>query len=148
MASPVIRSLDDSTAQKILGVIARSRRQPTGEIVAWDPGLGQTLAHEFQISGEAGPVSEGELARQALLVLADDPETGNAIEAMAASSARAEKFDFGVTLGLTVAVMIALQTHVRFERNSDGKWNLKIEKKPTRDALLKGLVQKLIGFMK
>jgi hypothetical protein len=111
-------------------------------------GLVQTLAHEFQLSGESGPVSDGELARQALLVLAEDPETGNAIEAMAASNASAEKFDFGATLGLTAAVLIVLQTHVRFARNSDGKWNLKIEKKPASDALLKGLVQKLIGFMK
>ncbi len=148
MTSLVIRNLDDNTAKKILGIVARSRKQATDQVVAWDPNLGQTLAQEFELSGVAGPVSDGELARQALLLLAEDPETGNAIETMAASSASAEKFDFGATLGLTAAVLIVLQTHVRFERNSDGTWNLKIEKKPTSDALLKGLVQKLIGFMK
>ena len=69
----------------------------TGEIVAWDLALLQSLAHEFELGGEASPVSEGELARQALLVLAEDPETRNAIETMATSSTSAEKFDFGAT---------------------------------------------------
>ena len=47
-----------------------------------------------------------------------------------------------------MAVLIVLQTHVKFERTPDGKWSLKVEKKPTSDSLLKGLVQKLIGSAK
>jgi hypothetical protein len=35
---------------------------------------------------------------------------------------------------------------VLFERDRDGKIHIKIEKKPTRDSLLKDLVQKLFGF--
>lgn len=50
--------------------------------------------------------------------------------------------------GLTAAVLVVLQMHVRFERTSDGKWRLKIEKKAASDALLKGLVQKLTSFAK
>jgi len=41
-----------------------------------------------------------------------------------------------------------LQTHVKFERRPDGKWSLQLDKKPTSDALLKGLVQKLISYAK
>ena len=111
--------------------------------------MGKALADEFQIgSGTGGAgVSEGELARQALLVLAEDPEAAIAIERLASTPGdNAQVFDFGI--GLTVAVLIVLQTHVKFERNADGKWSLQVEKKPTSDGLVKGLVQKLIGFAK
>jgi hypothetical protein len=82
------------------------------------------------------------------LVLAEDPESRKRIEAMAAGAAgSAQKFDFG-TMGITAAVLIILQTHVRFDRHSDGTWSMKLEKKPTSDTLLKGLVQKLISFAK
>ena len=113
-----------------------------------EPGLAHTLAQKFQLERGTVLVSEGELARQALLVLAEDPETRKRIEAMAAGAAgSAQKYDFG-TIGLTAAVLIVLQTHVRFERDSNGTWSLKLEKKPTSDTLLKNLVQKLITFAK
>ena len=153
MTSDAIRSLNDISAAGILGAIARSRARTMADHVPWSAGLGQMLAHEFQLAPGTAAVSEGELARQALLVLAEDPETLQAIETMAAVSAgreneAREKFDVGATVGITVAVLIVLQTHIRFERESDGKWSLKVEKKPTSDALLKGLVQKLISFAK
>ncbi len=92
-------------------------------------------------------ISEGELARQALLVLAEDPEAAIAIERLASIRGdSAQVFDFGI--GVAVAVLIVLQTHVKFERKPDGKWSLNVEKKPTSDSLVKGLVQKLIGFAK
>jgi hypothetical protein len=43
-------------------------------------------------------------------------------------------------------MLVVLQTHVLFERDRDGKIHIKIEKKPTRDSLLKDLVQKLFWF--
>jgi hypothetical protein len=146
--SDIISSLDEITAQRILKVIVRSRARPGTESVPWSPSLEQALARELQVEPGTTPVSEGELARQALLVLAEDPETREAIEMMAASGERADKFDFGATIGLTAAVLIVLQTHVDFERSPDGKWSLKLEKKPTSEALLKGLVQKLISYAK
>jgi len=48
---------------------------------------------------------------------------------------------------LTTAVLIALQTHLRFERDKKGQWALHVEKRPTKDALLKPLVEKLLGFI-
>jgi len=36
-------------------------------------------------------------------------------------------------------MLVVLQTHVPFERDRDGKIHIKIEKKPTRDSLLKAL---------
>jgi len=51
------------------------------------------------------------------------------------------------TVAIVVAALVALQTHVRFERDKDGRWSIKIEKKSTSDALLKPLVQKLLAFI-
>jgi hypothetical protein len=146
----LIQSLDDKTAQRILNRIAGSQPAPGGTRIAWSPDIARALADEFQIaepSGGAARVSEGELARQALLVLAEDPEAAIAIERLASMPAdSAQTFDFGI--GLAVAVLIVLQTHVKFERDPNGKWSLQVEKKPTSDTMVKGLVQKLIGFAK
>jgi hypothetical protein len=144
----LIRSLDDKTAKQILGRIAGSQPAPGGMRIAWSSEIGKALADEFQIAEPPGyTISEGELARQALLVLAEDPEAAIAIERLASMPTEGgQTFDFGI--GIAVAVLIVLQTHVKFERNPDGKWSLKVEKKPTSDSLVKGLVQKLIGFAK
>jgi hypothetical protein len=143
----MMQNLDDITAQRILGMIVRTGNMPPE--VSWDMNLKQCLAETFQIAPASAPVSDGDLARHALLVLAEDPEMRSAIEIMAANAeATPKRFDFGTTIGITAAVLMVLQTHIRFERSSTGKWNLKIEKKPTSDALLKELVQKFINFKK
>jgi len=50
-------------------------------------------------------------------------------------------------LALATAVLIVLQTHVRFQRDAQGKWTLTIEKKPASDSLLKDLAQKLLAYL-
>jgi hypothetical protein len=142
----IIRKLDDVTAQRILSVIARSHAATVSRKVDWTSDLRQALASEFDAGPVTTSVSDGELARQALLVLAEDPDTRNAIETMAAQPQSLQKFDFGASIALTTAVLMVLQSHIQFERTNDGKWSLKVEKKPTSEALLKGLVQKLLGY--
>lgn len=143
----MIQQLNDKTAVGILEAIARTRKP--AEKAGWDHNLEQALMQQFSSEPESARPSEGELARQALLLLAEDPQMRTAIETMAANWDRQpQKFDGAASIGITVAVLIILQTHIKFERTSTGKWNLKIEKKPTSDALLKTLVQKLISYMK
>jgi len=84
----MIQNLDDATARQILTAIVRSRAGRHGAAMDWTPALAQALGGAFQLKPEALPVSEGELARQALLVLAEDPETRQAIETMAANRGR------------------------------------------------------------
>ncbi len=133
----------------LLNAIARSGARSGSEDIPWNSDLCQALAGEFQVEAGADPVSGGELARQALLVLAEGPETRKAIETMVSRSEEGLlSYDFGATIALTVAVLFVLQTHINFERRPDGTWSLQVEKNPTSDALLKGLVQKLIGFAK
>ena len=52
----------------------------------------------------------------------------------------------GVSIGAVTAALIALQTHVKIERDAKGKLAWKVEKKPTTVALLRPLVEKLLGF--
>lgn len=145
----MIQNLDDKQAQLILATIVRSGASSGTQAPLWNHDLEQALAREFQIETGTAPVSEGELARQALLVLAENPATRTAIETMAANWDNSrQKFEFGASIGITAAVLLVLQTHIKFERNLDGKWSLKVEKKPTSEGLLKALVEKLINFHK
>jgi len=144
----LIRTLDDVTAQRVLSLIARSRAQAGADTIPWTSDLRQAVADAFELSAQPATVSEGELARQALLVLAEDPDTRRAIETMAANLPESpSKFDAGATLAIATAVLIVLQTHVRFQRDAQGKWTLTIEKKPTNERLLKDLAQKLLAYL-
>jgi hypothetical protein len=44
------------------------------------------------------------------------------------------------------AVLFVLSTHIKIERNAQGAWTIKVEKKPTDPKLLKSLMEKLLGF--
>ena len=68
--SDTIRNLDDLAAERILNAIAKSRARTSRKNIPWDSNLRQALVGNFQVKPGAVPVSEGELARQALLVLA------------------------------------------------------------------------------
>lgn len=102
---------------------------------------------EFATSPEAAavPASDGDLARAALLLLADDPQQQPILTALIEGPAPT-KFGVLETAAVVTAVLLVLQTHVKFERDKDGRWTLKIEKKPTDNSLLKLLVQKLLSF--
>ena len=145
----MIRGLDDSQAVRVLTTFARARLR-AGDVAEteWTPELDRALRQDFPAEADAGraaSVSEGDLARQALLLLADDPQNRNALTALIAGPPP-ESFEVVGTVALVVAMLVVLQTHVLFERDRDGKIHIKIEKKPTRDSLLKDLVQKLFGF--
>lgn len=97
----MIQNLDDSKAQQILAAIVRSRKTSGAQAPPWSPGLEETLVQEFHIEPGTATASQGDLARQALLVLAEDPSTRTAIETMAANwNDSPQKFDFGASAGL------------------------------------------------
>jgi len=145
----MIRGLDDSQAVRVLTTFARVRLRAGGVAETdWTPELDRALRQDFPAEADAGraaSVSEGDLARQALLLLADDPQNRDALTALIAGPPP-ESFEVVGTVALVVAMLVVLQTHVLFERDRDGKIHIKIEKKPTRDSRLKDLVQKRFGF--
>ncbi|MEM8558767.1 MAG: hypothetical protein AAGG50_13190 [Bacteroidota bacterium] len=94
------------------------------------------------------PASEGALARTALLLFAEDPEMAPRLESLLDAGPVRSFVDPGTAIGLTVAALIVLQTHVRFYRDKEGKWTLKVEKKPTDTSLLKKLMAGILGLGK
>jgi len=82
----MIRGLDDSRAVRVLTTFARVRLC-AGDVAEteWTPELDRALRQDFPAEADAGraaSVSEGDLARQALLLLADDPQNREALTAL------------------------------------------------------------------
>ncbi len=142
-----IKSFDDVTARHVLLTIAKAYSADEGFQVDIEPGMVEALEEEFVVASAAKVGSEGELAREALLMLGQEPRVLGRIESLAKNPAP-EQFAVGTTMAIITAALIILQTHVRFERTQDGHWTLKVEKKATRDNLLKPLVQRLVSAVK
>jgi hypothetical protein len=140
----LINSLDDATAVRILGILAR--RSGGGRETELTPEIRRTLQEEFSVAPAPDRPSHGDLSRQALIVLAQDPETRVAITALS-KGPPPQSFEPVSGVIIVAAALIALQTHVRFEWDAGSKLRLLIEKKPTKDTLLKPLVQKLISYL-
>ncbi len=141
-----IAALDDAEALRLVQTIGTAFAMAEDYETHLTPDIQATLGAAFDAASAGGAISEGDLARAALRLYAEDPEHRAALIAMLDHPAP-QSFDLGATLALTAAVLVILQTHVRFYRDKAGKWTLKVEKKPTSDALLKPLVQKLLGFV-
>ncbi|MCP5197729.1 MAG: hypothetical protein H6974_13250 [Gammaproteobacteria bacterium] len=137
-----IASLDDATACRVLATIARAQANPTE--IAPTLELRQAL-REFAPGPETAAVSasEGDLARAALLLLADDPQQHPILTALIEGPAPAQ---FGPIKNVAVvaAVLFVLQLYVRFEYDKDGRWSIEIKKEPTDKTLLEPLMQKLL----
>jgi hypothetical protein len=139
--------LSDATSQRILTTIVGAYLRNTVED---STGLREALATEFEVVPTHTSVSAGELARQALAVLAEDSATAAAIEALAnenAQSSGRHTYDAGVTIALGVAALFALRTGIDIERDKRGKWSFKMKIKPADESLLKRLVEKLVNYL-
>ncbi len=137
----LIRNLDDATAIRVLRTFATARSRDGDYQTDWSPELRQTLVESTNASDAPDAVDEGELAREALLLLADDPDNRQGLTALI-EGPPAQRFLDPSTIAVGVAALIALQTHVKFERTKDGKIHFKIEKKP----LPVELMRKLLAF--
>jgi len=140
---------EDNTAIKILKTIAGARLQSDSRELALTPDLRAALTTAL---GDApgNATSEGELARAALTVLAEDPAFAEPIRIMtsqAATSTGNQRYFEPSTITLTTAVLLVLQTRVHFKRDKEGKWSLDIDKKSGSDSTVKLLVQRLLSFI-
>jgi hypothetical protein len=92
---------------------------------------------------------DADAARLALCLLAAERKHGEQIQAMVANPA-ARRLAIDPITGTLLAsgLMLALQTHVEFARNTDGKWSLKVIKKPSNASLIGPLIKKLAALMK
>lgn len=144
-----IEQLDDATAQRILSAITQEKAEGLGGPVPDSADLRAALSEYFAVAAPPSPASAGELARHALLVLAQDPDTRLAIESLASTgpSDRRHTLDGAVSITLTAAVLIALRTQLEISRDRSGKWSFKLKTKSLADSTLKPLVEKLISYL-
>jgi hypothetical protein len=143
-----ISQLSDSTAIRVLSQMPETWSSEG----TTDPSLTaeqqDALAEWLGAPVASLPVSEGDLARQTLTLLATEPLRREAILAMAAESpSQSDRFDAGTTIAIGAAVLMVLQTYVRIERDKEGKWSIEIKKNPTSDKLLKPVVEKFLAFL-
>ncbi|MCL4205767.1 MAG: hypothetical protein KJ000_25065 [Pirellulaceae bacterium] len=137
-----IQNLDDATAIRVLRTFATARRRYGDYHTDWSPELQQAVVENTDASDASDAsdaVGEGDLAREALLLLADDPDNRAALAALI-ESPPVQRFLDPATIAVGVAALIALQTHVKFERTKDGKIHFKIEKKPLPVELMRKLL--------
>jgi len=136
-----IQTLSDADAQRILTTCARNQPGYSDSTLSSD--LTTALRHEPDLT--VTTASAGDLARAALLLLADDPQQRPIIDAMV-SQPPAQRFGVVETAVVMSAILFVLGTHIKIERNAQGIWTVKVEKKPTDSRLLKSLMEKLLGF--
>jgi hypothetical protein len=131
---------------RIVGVIGEAHQgeMPSG---AEREELVREIARTLDLTGTACP-TDGQAATAAMELLAKDPRFAGPIAAMV-NGPETKSMDFGVVGGafLISGLLIALQTQFEFERDKDGRWSVKIKKKPTSDVLLKPLIKKLIDLL-
>ncbi|MCY2990157.1 MAG: hypothetical protein NTY19_20125 [Planctomycetota bacterium] len=137
----LIENLDDATAIRVLRTFSTARSRHGDYQTEWSPELRQAFAEGVAAADVTAAVRDGDLAREALLLLAGDPDNHPPLTALI-DGPPPQRFLDPTTIAIGVAALIALQTHVKFERTKDGKIYFKIEKQP----LPVGLMQKLIAF--
>ncbi len=143
-----IVALNDKNAVHILNTIAQSCMRDGNFETDITRELSDALQGAFEVEPSPEAPSEGDLARQALLALSEVPEYQGPLSALV-NDPRSVSFtlDPVVTTAVATAALVVLQTHVRIERDKNGKLSVLIEKEPTKDRLLKPLVQKILSFI-
>jgi len=141
-----IKNLEDNTAVNILNTIAQSRIRTGQYETEITPEITQALETTFDTSPSSETASPSDLAREALLLLAEMPEYQGPLSAML-SGPLTKNFglDPVTATAVVTAALVVLQTHVRIERDKKGKVSVLIERKPTKDTLLKPIVEKLLS---
>lgn len=156
-------NLDDTSAIRILRTVAQARLRPgAAGVTAFPdvldvpalpkvPELRSVLGGAFG-SREETHVSEGDLARAALDVLAQDPAFAEPIQTMArqaaaGASASTQRYLEPATIALTTAALLVLQTRVKFKLDHQRKWTLEIDKKAASDGAVKLLVERLLSLL-
>ena len=139
-----IISLDDATAIRVLQAFSTARGRQGNYETHWSPELRQRLLEELEPSQLPDAVNEGELAREALLLLASDPQNQEPLTALIQASPPEKFLDAGA-VAIGVAALVALQTYVKFERTKDGTFHFKVEKKPLPVELMKKLISFFSG---
>ena len=148
MLKEQIKQLNDKTAVHILNIIAKSRMQTEDVETEASAELVQALQSEFAVEPAEDEAAPGDLARDTLLLLADDPAFKDPLMNMLTGpQAKGFGVDPIVATAVITAALVILQTRVKIEYDKKGKWSFLVERKAASDSLLKSVVQKIGGLM-
>jgi hypothetical protein len=143
-----LAKLDDAAAERILAAVTRHRLN-TGEAARLPlvPELGRQLADDTRIAPVGGPVSNGDLARASLLLLAAEPSYQPALRAFVSNPPAQDYADPLTVILVGTAALAVLQTCVKVERDAKGKWTFHFSKEPSSNPLLKSLITAFCGYL-
>jgi hypothetical protein len=144
----LIRDLDDSTAERILASVSRHRiRSGAATEIPLTQDLAQALASAAGTPPAAQAVRAGDLARQSLLLLAEDPAQEPVLRAMIENPPAQRLADPLAVLAVGTAALCVLQSAITIQRDKEGKWSFQFKKDPLSNPLLKLLIEKISGFL-
>ena len=143
-----VSALDDEAAVRILAAVVRVHRRgtDTGEERAHESA--RALCEELRVAPLDIPASAGEIAREALLLLAQEPDKSGPIGAMIRNPV-AQRFGLDPVSGtlLITFALFALQSHVEFSRDKEGHWEFKFKKVPSKGNVVGPLIKKLAALI-
>ncbi len=142
----MIDELSDGDAVRVLNTIAQMRLRSGAAAVDWTDQSREALQEASDMTPDDATAGEGELAREALRVLAQDEELRPGLEGLIAGSQPA-KFGVGATVATVTAVLVVLQSYVEVKRDKDGNWSFHFKKEPTEDSIIAPLVKKLLSWL-
>lgn len=137
------------STMKLAALTEQQTRNLFSTLTLADPDF-QPLADELTELAEIALSDEQqtEMARETLVVLAEKSPEQAAVLEMMINNPATQRFDGGMTIATLVGVAVLLRTHVKFERDKNGKWQLTIEHKPATDSLLNKLIKKIEALLK
>jgi hypothetical protein len=136
----MLATLSDPDTLRLLSAIVGARLQASPAEAPPHADILAALTDTFGSPATAAEPTDGDLARAALALAADDPATAEHLEGMIELGPPPTMGAETIVLALTAALVI-LQTEVTFERTSTGKYRVKLHKRAASDALLKSLAQ-------
>ncbi len=142
----IIATLSDPNALGILAKVAEYELNSVSDTVDLDADQLSALRAKFG-APEGVAVADGDLARAALQVLAQDPEMATRIRTMATSQAPdAFSFEALADAALYTALVKVLMTGVSIERDKDGKWAVQVKTHALDSEALSALARKFMDW--
>jgi len=140
----ILRKLDDRAAVNILHEIVTSHitgvgTEPDGEFAAWL----QAAVSDASVGSQKQSVSDGDVARTTLRILAEDESAGPWLtQALASRKSPLLRYGRRVDMtavaqgtGVITLALVVLRTYVRVTRDKDGRWQIEAKLSPMSDNL-------------
>jgi len=143
----VLDTIDDRRAVEILAMVAKGRGLLQDAHGIEVRQAQAALADAFGPPAPGDIPTEGELARQCLRLLSQDPDTAQAIAVMAKQPDQAPQRFFLAEVSVVTLALVVLSTRVVYEKDKSGKVSFKVEKKALSDAVLKKVVDIFQRFL-